>query len=85
MKRKSEALSAPKRQPADEQAERVEARCLCGSVVLDIQYPAFWAWHDSWPAEPACPWRGLCDICRHVADALPHRQGRPQGHALRGP
>lgn len=46
MKRKIDTASEPKRKPADEQAERVEARCLCGSVVLDIQYPAFWAWHD---------------------------------------
>ena len=35
-----------KRQPADEQAERIAARCLCGAVEVDIQYPAFWAWHD---------------------------------------
>lgn len=35
-----------KRQPADEQAERVAAQCLCGAVKVDIQYPAFWAWHD---------------------------------------
>lgn len=23
-----------------------EARCACGAVVLEIQTPAFWAWHD---------------------------------------
>ncbi|HEX3943154.1 MAG TPA: GFA family protein [Rhizomicrobium sp.] len=22
------------------------ARCLCGAVRLEIDYPAFWAWHD---------------------------------------
>jgi hypothetical protein len=23
-----------------------KARCLCGAVRLEIDYPAFWAWHD---------------------------------------
>ncbi len=26
--------------------ERTAARCLCGDVRLEIDYPAFWAWHD---------------------------------------
>ena len=26
--------------------DRARARCLCGDIRLDIQYPAFWAWHD---------------------------------------
>src|SRR5258708_21810662 len=25
---------------------RVSGRCLCGAVELDIDFPAFWAWHD---------------------------------------
>ncbi len=25
---------------------RVSGRCLCGSVELEIDFPAFWAWHD---------------------------------------
>jgi hypothetical protein len=25
---------------------RVSGRCLCGAVELEIDYPAFWAWHD---------------------------------------
>jgi hypothetical protein len=25
---------------------KVLGRCLCGSVVIEIDYPAFWAWHD---------------------------------------
>ena len=29
-----------------EDRERVAARCLCGDVRLEIEYPAFWAWHD---------------------------------------
>jgi len=27
-------------------AETVPARCLCGAVALEIDFPAFWAWHD---------------------------------------
>ena len=25
---------------------RVTGRCLCGAVELEIDFPAFWAWHD---------------------------------------
>src|ERR1700723_3222026 len=25
---------------------RVVGRCLCGGVELEIDFPAFWAWHD---------------------------------------
>src|ERR1043166_5804279 len=24
----------------------VPGRCLCGAVAFEIDYPAFWAWHD---------------------------------------
>lgn len=24
----------------------VQARCLCGKVHIEIDFPAFWAWHD---------------------------------------
>ena len=24
----------------------VSGRCLCGAVAFEIDYPAFWAWHD---------------------------------------
>jgi hypothetical protein len=27
-------------------ATQVEGRCVCGEVRLEIDYPAFWAWHD---------------------------------------
>ena len=29
-------------------AERthVEGRCVCGDVVIVLDFPAFWAWHD---------------------------------------
>ncbi|HYB08965.1 MAG TPA: GFA family protein [Alphaproteobacteria bacterium] len=26
--------------------QRVVGRCLCGAVELEIEFPAFWAWHD---------------------------------------
>jgi hypothetical protein len=29
-----------------ETALRVTGRCLCGAVEIEIDYPAFWAWHD---------------------------------------
>jgi hypothetical protein len=27
-------------------AKRVAGKCLCGAVALEIDFPAFWAWHD---------------------------------------
>src|SRR5215831_7315684 len=27
-------------------ARRVFASCLCGAIELEIDFPAFWAWHD---------------------------------------
>ena len=27
-------------------SRRVSGSCLCGAVVLEIDFPAFWAWHD---------------------------------------
>ncbi len=27
-------------------ARVVQGRCLCGAVQFEIDYPAFWAWHD---------------------------------------
>jgi hypothetical protein len=29
-----------------EKPERVAGQCLCGAVRFEIDYPAFWAWHD---------------------------------------
>jgi hypothetical protein len=29
-----------------EDREHVTGRCLCGGVELEIEFPAFWAWHD---------------------------------------
>jgi hypothetical protein len=30
----------------NEAGHRVSGRCLCGAVELEIDFPAFWAWHD---------------------------------------
>jgi hypothetical protein len=27
-------------------SRHVSGRCLCGAVELEIDFPAFWAWHD---------------------------------------
>jgi hypothetical protein len=32
--------------PAKKSSAVAAARCLCGAVRLEIDYPAFWAWHD---------------------------------------
>jgi hypothetical protein len=32
--------------PANKSAAVAVAQCLCGAVRLEIDYPAFWAWHD---------------------------------------
>lgn len=39
--------TGPKAQKLKTEAAAVStARCLCGGVVLEIDVPAFWAWHD---------------------------------------
>jgi hypothetical protein len=35
-----------KRPLQHDEVGRVAAECLCGNVRMDIEYPAFWAWHD---------------------------------------
>jgi hypothetical protein len=34
------------KQIAFSQASTVKGQCLCGDVRFEIDYPAFWAWHD---------------------------------------
>lgn len=34
------------KQPTGTSQNVAQARCLCGAVRLEIDYPAFWAWHD---------------------------------------
>jgi hypothetical protein len=46
MKRTSDEPRAGAREATDDAPDRAVAECLCGEVRLDIQYPAFWAWHD---------------------------------------
>jgi len=40
----SESLS--ERAVSSLSGRRVSGRCLCGAVELEIDFPAFWAWHD---------------------------------------
>jgi hypothetical protein len=32
--------------PSNPSVRHVSARCLCGAVEIEIDFPAFWAWHD---------------------------------------
>jgi hypothetical protein len=32
--------------PSHRSGRHVSGRCLCGAVELEIDFPAFWAWHD---------------------------------------
>jgi len=38
--------SVNKRATSNLSDRRVSGRCLCGAVELEIDFPAFWAWHD---------------------------------------
>ena len=59
-------------------------QCLCGKVAFEIDVPARWAWHDHSPSQPPRAWRGVCNLCRKLAQAFSHHQGQDQPHALRG-
>ena len=57
------------KQIAFSQASTVKGQCLCGNVRFEIDYPAFWAWHDhTRPSRIAR--RGLCDLCGDLAQAF---------------
>jgi hypothetical protein len=38
--------SLNKRATSNLLSRQVSGRCLCGAVELEIDFPAFWAWHD---------------------------------------
>ena len=38
--------SLKERAPSNKSNRHVSGRCLCGAVELEIDFPAFWAWHD---------------------------------------
>jgi hypothetical protein len=38
--------SAAAKNPANASRNVAVAQCVCGAVRLEIDYPAFWAWHD---------------------------------------
>ena len=50
-------------------------QCLCGNVGFEIDVPARWAWHDHSSASRPSSWRGVCDLCRKLAQALSHHRG----------
>ena len=50
-------------------------QCLCGKVRFEIDVPARWAWHDHSRGEPPRAWRGLCHLCRKLAQAFSGHQG----------
>lgn len=39
-------LPPTRRRRSDKAAGCVNGRCLCGAVEIEIDFPAFWAWHD---------------------------------------
>src|SRR5260221_13025518 len=41
---KSETLK--QRSSLNRSGRHVAGRCLCGAVEIEIDFPAFWAWHD---------------------------------------
>jgi hypothetical protein len=41
---KLESVNA--RVASSQSSRRVSGRCLCGAVEIEIDFPAFWAWHD---------------------------------------
>ena len=43
---------------------RVFGRCLCGAVELEIDFPAFWAWHYYFCGKPSRARRRVCDLYR---------------------
>jgi hypothetical protein len=40
------AMTSHPPRPAKTRHEVVDAACLCGAVRMEIDFPAFWAWHD---------------------------------------
>lgn len=40
----------PPAKPKPPTAQTISGACLCGGVKIEIDYPAFWAWHDHSPA-----------------------------------
>ena len=79
-----EEESEKKKTKAVSPGKPAAGQCLCGKVAFEIDVPARWAWHDHSPVKPSRAWRGVCNLCRKLAQALPHHQRQDQPHALRG-
>jgi hypothetical protein len=62
---------------------RVSGRCLCDALELEIDFPAFWAWHDHSAASRRAR-RRLCDLYRLLAQARPRAKGPKKHRLLRG-
>src|SRR6516165_1981662 len=61
----------------------VSGRCLCGAVELEIDFPAFWAWHDHSAA--SCRAHGAAYATyRLLAQARPRGEGPKKHRSLRG-
>jgi len=58
-----------KRAASNLSGRHVSGRCLCGAVELEIDFPAFWAWHDPLRGEPSRARRCVCDLYRLLAEA----------------
>jgi hypothetical protein len=43
---KTSTRKAPRADTGKESRQRTVGRCLCGAVEIEIDVPAFWAWHD---------------------------------------
>ena len=44
------AVSYPRKAKKSAERTNVKGRCVCGDVVIELAFPAFWAWHDHSPA-----------------------------------
>ena len=64
-------------------ARHVSGRCLCGAVELEIDFPAFWAWHDHSRGEPSRARRRVCDLYRLLAQARLRGEGPKKHRSLR--
>ena len=75
--------SLNKRAAPNLSGRQVSGRCLCGAVKLEIDFPAFWAWHDHSAASSRARCR-VCDLCRLLAQARPRGEGPKEHCSLRG-
>ncbi len=73
--------SAPK--PKKISHGKAAGACACGAVRIEIDVPAFWAWHDHSKATQRAQGCAYA-LYRRLAQPLPHRERRPEHRTLRG-